>query len=257
MSEADVRAIHGEAIAWRDSAEWSRRTRQVAARSREMFGAIALQDRHWREAPPEALGAALAEGIRALGLNALSWSKAAAGLRRRVEWLRAQGGTLAGRLPDWSDAGLMASLDDWLTPHLTGMWRIEDAARLDLAACLGQSLVWELAQEVDRAAPGHFQTSLGDRVAIDYGGAAPTLKVQVQELFGVTRHPTVGDPPVPQVIELLSPARRPVQTASDLPSFWASSYAEVRKEMRARYPKYPWPEDPASADATKRAKRRG
>ena len=147
----------------------------------------------------------------------------------------------------------MASLDDWLAPHLTGMRRIEDAARLDLAACLGQSLGWELAQEVDRAAPGHFQTSLGDRVAIGYGGAAPTLMVQVQELFGVTRHPTVGDPPVP----LVTPARRPVQTTSDLPSFWASSYAEVRKEMRARYQKYPWPEGPASADATKRAKRRG
>jgi len=256
LAEAELRALHGGRIAWSHSAEWSRRTRQVEARRREMLGAIALADRAWRDAPPEALGAALAEGIRQLGPDALTWSRAATSLRQRVGWLKRQGGALAARLPDWSDEGLLASLDDWLTPHLAGMHRIEDAARLDLAQILRASLDWELQRAVDRAAPGHFATPLGDRVAIDYAGEAPLLSIRVQELFGVTVHPSVGDPPVPLVIELLSPARRPVQTTSDLPGFWASSYADVRKDMRARYPKHPWPENPAEAQATTRAKPR-
>jgi ATP-dependent helicase HrpB len=254
LTEAELRALHGDRIGWQNIAEWSQRSRQVEARSREMFGAIALADRPWRDAPPEVLGAALAEGIRALGLAVLAWPKAALGLRARVEWLRAQGGALAEQLPDWSDAGLTASLDAWLTPHLGGMRRIEEAARLDLGGLLRASLDWELQRQIDHAAPSHFETPLGERIAIDYRGGAPVLSIRVQELFGVTTHPTVGDPPVPLVIELLSPARRPVQTTSDLPGFWGSSYAEVRKEMRARYPKHPWPEDPARAEATRRVK---
>ena len=261
LAEADLRALHGDQIGWRSIAEWSHRTRQVEARSREMFGAIALADRHWRDAPPEALGAALAEGIRAVGLDALDWSKAAISLRARVAWLRSQGGGLAARLPDWSNAGLLAGLDDWLTPHLAGLRRIEEVARLDLGALLRAALDRETLRQIDRAAPSHFETPLGDRVAIryrgGYGGEAPVLSIRVQELFGITAHPAVGDPPVALVIELLSPARRPVQTTSDLPGFWASSYREVRKEMRARYPRHPWPEDPASAAATRRAKPRG
>jgi ATP-dependent helicase HrpB len=256
LAEADLRALHGDRIGWRNSAEWSPRTRQVEARCREMFGSIALADRQWRDAPPEVLGVALADGIRALGIAALDWPKDAVGLRDRVEWLRAQAGDLAARLPDWSDAGLTACLDEWLTPHLGAMRRVEEASRLDLGALLRMTLDWETQREVDRAAPSHFETPLGDRVAIDYGGAAPVLSIRVQELFGVSLHPAVGDPPVALVIELLSPARRPVQTTSDLPGFWASSYREVRKDMRARYPKHPWPEDPARAEATRQVKRR-
>jgi len=257
LAEADLRALHGDRIGRESTAEWSRRTRQVAARSREMFGAIALDDQVWRDAPPEALGAALAEGVRALGLDALDWSRAALSLRQRGEWLRRQGGGLAARLPDWSDAGLMASLDDWLTPYLAGMRKIEEIARLDLATLMRAGLDRDTLATMERAAPSHFGTPLGDRVAIDYSGETPVLSIRVQELFGVTEHPAAGDPPVPLVVELLSPARRPVQTTRDLPGFWASSYAEVRKDMRARYPKHPWPEDPAAAEATKRAKPRG
>ena len=261
LDEADLRALHGPRIRWQSTARWSRRSRQVEARQRETFGEIALADRPWRDAPPEALGAALAEGIRELGLAVLPWSREAESLRRRVAWLRAQGGRQDGawaeRLPDWSEAGLLAALDDWLTPHLAGMRRVEEAAGLDLAAILRATLDHETLGAVDRAAPAHFVTPLGDRVPIDYSGEAPVISVRVQELFGLAEHPTVGDPPVPLVIELLSPARRPVQTTRDLPGFWAASYAEVRKEMRARYPKHPWPEDPAGAAPTKRAKGRG
>jgi ATP-dependent helicase HrpB len=257
LDEADLRALHAARIGGEARAEWSRRTRQVEAQRREMFGALALDDGIWREAPPEALGAALAEGIRSLGLTVLDWPKAAQSLRQRVEWLRQQGGPLGARLPDWSDAGLLASLDIWLAPWLGGLRRIEDIGQIDLGAALRAGLDRETLAAIERAAPSHFETPLGDRVAIDYGAEAPVLRVRVQELFGVTSHPMAGDPPVALVVELLSPARRPVQTTSDLPGFWASSYTEVRKEMRARYPKHPWPEDPAGAAATKRAKPRG
>ena len=257
LAEADLRALHGDRIGWVEIAAWSPRRREVEARRRETFGAIALADRPWPEAPPEALGAALADGVRQLGLGALDWPPEATSLRRRIEWLRARGGPLAARLPDWSEAGLLATLDDWLTPYLSGMRRIEEAARLDLAAILRATLDRDTLAAIERAAPAHFVTPLGDRLPIDYSGEAPTISVRVQELFGVTRHPTVGEPPVPLVVELLSPARRPVQTTRDLPGFWAASYSEVRKEMRARYPKHPWPEDPLRAAPTKRAKARG
>ncbi|HUF87019.1 MAG TPA: ATP-dependent helicase C-terminal domain-containing protein, partial [Thermohalobaculum sp.] len=257
LAEADLRAMHGDRIAWHASVAWSRRARAVEARRREMFGALALADEPWAEAPPEALGRALAEGIRTLGLAVLGWSGEAESLRQRVAWLRARGGALAARLPDWSEAGLLAGLDEWLTPHLAGMRRIDEAARLDLAALLRARLDHATLCAVERAAPRHFVTPLGDRVAIDYAGEVPAVALRVQELFGVARHPAVGEPPVALLLELLSPARRPVQTTRDLPGFWAASYGEVRKEMRARYPKHPWPEDPLGAAPTKRAKARG
>jgi ATP-dependent helicase HrpB len=261
LAEADLRALHAGRIVWTRSAVWSPRCREVEARQREMFGAIALSDRSWVDAPPEALGAALAEGIRSLGLAALDWSREATSLRQRVQWLRARGGPLAARLPDWSEAGLLAGLDDWLTPYLAGMRRLEDAAALDLVALLRAALDRDTLNAVERAALSHFVTPLGDRVPIDYAGEAPMIRVRVQEVFGLAEHPEVGEPPVPLVLELLSPARRPVQTTRDLPGFWAASYAEVRKEMRARYPKHPWPEDPLRAEPTKatarRAKARG
>jgi len=255
IAEADLRAVHGPRIGWAEEAAWSKRDRQVVARRQERFGAIALADRHWRDVPPEALGGALAAGIAERGLEALPWSEAAAALRARVAWLAAQTGPLAERLPDWSDDGLLARLDDWLTPHLAGLRRIEETAGLDLHAILRASLDWDLARAVDRAAPARIETPLG-HAAIDYARAEPTVRVRVQELFGLTTHPVAGDPPRPLRLELLSPAGRPVQVTRDLPGFWASSYRDVAKEMRAQYPKHPWPDDPASAEPTRRAKPR-
>ena len=255
IAEAELRAVLGGRIARVESVEWSPRAGRVEARRREMLGAVALSDEPWREAPPERLGAALAHGIRAVGVGRLDWPQAALSLRARVGWLRGQGGALAARLPDWSDEGLLRTLDDWLAPHLSGLRRIEDV-RLDLTAALRATLDWETLQEVERRAPARFETPLGS-AGIDYGRERPTVAIRVQELFGVTAHPVVGDPPVPLTIELLSPAMRPVQTTADLPGFWASSYADVRRDMRARYPKHPWPEDPAAAAPTRRAKPRG
>ncbi|MEM7176771.1 MAG: ATP-dependent helicase HrpB [Pseudomonadota bacterium] len=252
LAEADLRAVYGDQISWVETAEWSRRTRQVEARRREMFGALALSDQHWREVPPELLGTALGTGIRERGLEALSWGKGAKALRARLRWAAQNG---VDGLPDWSDAGLLAALDDWLVPHLAGMRRIGEASALDLGQLLRESLSWEQVQVIDRAVPAHFETPLGSRTLIDYEAESPMIRLRVQELFGVTRHPMAAGRPL--VIELLSPAGRPVQTTRDLPGFWQGSYRDVAKEMRARYPKHPWPDDPATALPTRRAKRRG
>jgi ATP-dependent helicase HrpB len=257
IAEAELRAALGDRIAWIDAAEWSRRERRVVARSRERLGAIALADRVWHDAPAEALGAALADGIRDRGIEALPWSAAAARLRARAAWLRARGGALAEALPDWSDAALLATLDDWLTPWLAGLTRLEQVAEIDLAAALRATLAPGLAERIERAAPAAFVTPLGDRRAIDYAQETPQLSIRVQELYGTAEHPVAGDPPVPLVLELLSPAGRPIQRTQDLPGFWAGAWREVAKEMRAQYPRHPWPDDPAAAAPTRRAKPRG
>ena len=256
VAEAELRAIFPESIAWENEAHWSRRERRVIARQYERLGAIALAERHWRDAPPEALGRALAEGIRDRGLEALPWPAAARSLRARVAWLRAQGGVMAEQLPDLSDSALLASLDDWLTPWLGGLTRIEEAAQLDLHGLLAAPLEPGVLQNVKRAAPAYYVTPLGESRPIDYSGEVPTLAIRVQELFGVTHHPAAGDPRVPLLLELLSPAGRPLQLTRDLPGFWSGAWAEVAREMRARYPKHPWPDDPAAAQPTRRSKSR-
>ena len=251
LSEADLREVHGDRIHWTETAEWSPRHRAVRARRQERLGAIALDDVHWTDVPVEMLGRALLDGVRERGLAALPWSKAAARLRARMAWAR----QADPDLPDWSDAGLLATLDDWLLPHLDGARRIEDL-NLDLAAILTGTLDWSTQTALDRAAPAAFQTPLGVRAAIDYSGERPEIAVRVQELFGLDTHPSVGGGSIPLTVTLLSPAQQPVQTTGDLPGFWRTSYADVRKDMRAKYPRHPWPEAPWEAEPTRRAKPR-
>ncbi|TMV09759.1 ATP-dependent helicase HrpB [Ruegeria sediminis] len=248
ISEREIRELFGDQIAWVDSCAWSKRERRVVARRQERFGAVTLGDRIWKEVPDEEVARAMLDGVRDLGLRL---EGAAARLAARVELVRAGGADL----PDFSIEGLMASLEDWLLPMLSGVKSAEDWKRFDLLPALKARLSWEQAQELDRRAPGSFTTPLGRKIPIDYGGEAPEISVRLQELFGVTRHPVVGGQPLK--ITLLSPAQRPIQITRDLPGFWAGSYADVRKDMRAQYPKHPWPEDPTQADPTLRAKRRG
>ena len=155
--------------------------------------------------------------------------------------------------PDFDAAHLMDTAGDWLLPHLTGVRTAGDWKGFDLLPALEARLSWEQRTQLDRLAPSHFETPLGRRVPIDYSGGQPGISVRLQEMFGVTAHPLVGRTPLQ--ITLLSPAQRPVQVTQDLPGFWQSSYADVRKDMRGRYPKHPWPEDPTLADPTLRAKR--
>ncbi|NBD30013.1 MAG: ATP-dependent helicase HrpB [Alphaproteobacteria bacterium] len=248
LSEAELRAVHGDRIAWRTRCTWSRREGRVLARQQECFGALVLEDRRWSDAPPEAVASAMLDGIREFGL---ALSPAAERFRARVALLRARDDSL----PDMADAALLDSLEDWLLPHLAGVRSAGDWKGFDKLPALEAMLDWPQRSRLDRDVPARFTTPLGRKVPIDYGGEAPEIALRLQELFGQTTHPQVAGRPLR--VTLLSPAGRPVQTTMDLPGFWADTYADVRKDMRGRYPKHPWPEDPTQADPTLRAKRKG
>ncbi|KIC23165.1 MULTISPECIES: ATP-dependent helicase HrpB [unclassified Leisingera] len=247
ISLAEIRELFADQITWEDTCEWSKRDRRVVARQQERFGAMVLDDRIWKDVPPDAVARAMLDGVRDLGLRLTG---AAARLAARVELVRAEG----HELPDFSLHGLTENLEDWLLPMLDGVKSAEDWKRFDLLPALKAALSWEQTQVLDREAPGSFTTPLGRKIPISYDGEIPEISVRLQEMFGVTRHPSVGG--VPLKVSLLSPAQRPIQITRDLPGFWAGSYADVRKDMRAQYPKHPWPEDPTQEDPTLRAKRR-
>ncbi|SEG48077.1 ATP-dependent helicase HrpB [Thalassococcus halodurans] len=247
ISDSEVRGLFAEQIVWEDSCAWSKRDRRVVARQQERLGAIALDDRIWKDAPSDAVANAMLDGVPDLGL---SLSDAAKRFRARVMLVRDAGGDL----PDMSDVALMDSLDYWLLPHLTGVKTADDWKKFDLLPALRAMLDWNQMQALDAAAPAAFKTPLGRDIPIDYSGDDPEISLRLQEMFGQTVHPVVAKRPLR--VTLLSPAGRPVQTTMDIPNFWDTSYADVRKDMRGRYPKHPWPENPREADPTLRAKRR-
>ena len=249
ISESAVRALFPDQIAWADICEWSKRERRVVARQQEKLGAIALDDRVWKDAAAEQITTAMLDGVRDLGLTP-AMSDAARRFTARVRLGRAAGMAL----PDMSDPALMNSLGAWLLPHLGSVRSADDWKRFDLLLALRAMLDWGQMQDLDRLVPGKFTTPLGREIPIDYSGEHPEISLRLQELFGQKSHPCVGKTPLR--VTLLSPAHRPVQTTLDLPGFWAGSYADVRKDMRAAYPKHAWPEDPTQADPTLRAKRK-
>jgi ATP-dependent helicase HrpB len=233
------------------SVAWDGRARAVTARAERRLGAIVVESRPMSDADPDAVTAAMLDGVRDLGLGCLPWTPAASSLRDRIAWLAGRG---QPDLPDWSDAGLLAALDEWLGPWVSGMRREGDLAALDMLAVLRAALGPQAAV-VEAAAPAVLVTPAGPTVPIDYGRAQPTVAVRAQWLYGLERHPAAAG--VPVVIELLSPAQRPVATTADLPGFWRGAWGEVRKEMRGRYPRHEWPERPWEAAPTTRARPRG
>lgn len=247
ISEAEVRGLYADRIRWVEVCEWSRREGRVASRRQERLGALVLDDRHG-DAPPDAVAKAALEGIRLLGLP---WSPAARRLRARARLARGEG------WPGVEDQELLATAEEWLLPHLAGVKTEGDIRGLDLVPALQGLIGWDRLAEMDRLVPGSFETPLGRKIPIDYEGEVPAIEVRLQEMFGVTVHPVVGAARMPVKVTLLSPAQRPVQVTTDLPRFWATSYADVRKDMRGAYPRHPWPEDPTQAEPTLRAKPRG
>ncbi len=248
IAEPEIREIFADRIGWHQHCEWSRRDRRVVARQQEKLGEIVLDDRAWPDAPDSAIQAALLDGIRDLGLKLPRPAQlfcARAQLARRSD----------PSLPDLSEAGLMAGLAGWLGPHLGDIRDWDGLKNFDYLGALRGLFAWKDLQNLEKLAPAAFVTPLGRKVAVDYGGDSPEIAVRLQELFGLTRHPTVAGAPLK--ITLLSPASRPVQVTRDLPGFWATSYADVRKDMRGRYPKHPWPEDPTQAAPTTRTRPRG
>jgi len=247
ISEGDIRSLFADHIREEHLCNWSKRERRVLARAQVTLRSVILEDRNWRDASDEDVARAMLDGVRELGL---SFSPAAARFRARVELARAEGADV----PEMSDPALMDSLESWLLPMLGGVKTAEQWKAFDLLPALQAMLSWEQTQELNARVPAQFTTPLGRSIPIDYEGEAPGISVRLQEMFGVTQHPKSAG--VPLVVTLLSPAQRPIQITQDLPGFWATSYADVRKDMRGRYPKHPWPEDPTQADPTLRAKRR-
>src|SRR5690606_26223583 len=204
---------------------------------------------------PEAVADALLEAVRASEGRLLPWTKAARGVQERLGFLRYH---LGDDWPDRSDAALLGTLDDWLRPYLAGITAASDLGRLDLAALLLHGLDYERRADLDRLAPTHLTVPSGSNRPLDYSDpAAPVLAVRLQEVFGMTETPRLAGGRVPLTMHLLSPAGRPAQVTQDLASFWRDAYFDVRKDLRGRYPKHHWPENPLEAEPTARAKRRG
>ncbi|MFO1081076.1 MAG: ATP-dependent helicase HrpB [Reyranellaceae bacterium] len=233
--------------------QWSERDGAVLARRRRRLGALVLDDKPLASPDPERRRAAMLEGVRRLGLGALPWTDELQGWRARIAFLR----RLDDSWPDLSDAALLERLEDWLAPFLDGVARRDHLARVDLAAALEALLPWDRRRLLERLAPSHVTVPSGSRVAVDYGNPdEPTLSVRLQEMFGCLDTPRVADGKMPLTLHLLSPARRPVQVTRDLASFWKNGYPAVKAELKGRYPKHYWPDDPLVAEPTARAKPR-
>ncbi|MGC8203746.1 ATP-dependent helicase HrpB [Aliiroseovarius sp. PTFE2010] len=246
LSEAELRGLFGAQIGWHDICEWDGRAGRVMARRQERFGALVLDDRQWKDAPDDAVARAMLDGVRALGLP---MSNAARRFCARVA-LMGEG------YPDMSETALLERAEDWLLPFLGNIKTAAQWKVFDLLPALRARLDYAQMQALDAAVPARFTTPLGREIPIDYAGEHPQITARIQEMFGTSTHPTVGPAHTPLRVTLTSPAHRPVQTTMDLPGFWKTSYADVRKDMRGRYPKHPWPEDPTQADPTLRAKPR-
>jgi ATP-dependent helicase HrpB len=253
VSIGEIREALGARIVKQVDSSFDAEKRAVRVRETERLGAIILSERMLPAPTGAEADRAILDALRAYGLALLSWSKEAETLRQRLQWLHRG---LGAPWPDVSDEALLASLDDWLAPFLPGEASFRRIDAGSLHAGLMSLVPHDLQRRIASLAPTHFDAPSGSRIPIRYDGEWPVLAIRVQELFGLGQHPTIAGGTVPLTLELLSPAHRPIQTTRDLPGFWRGSWADVRTEMRGRYPKHFWPEDPASAEATARAKPR-
>ncbi|SMF68517.1 ATP-dependent helicase HrpB [Allosphingosinicella indica] len=252
IDEATVEALFADRIATGASVTFDPATGGVTAARGRRLGAILLLGGQDSRPDPEAVTAALVEGVRAHGLDRLPWSANARSLRTRGAFARSYDPAIA----DLSDAALLATLDEWLPLLAAGRRRLSEIDPGALSGTLDALIGWEGRKAIDRLAPEQFTTPAGSAHAIDYAAeGGPAVTVRVQALFGLTDHPAVAGGRVPLLLLLTSPAGRPIQTTRDLPGFWAGSWTAVAKEMRGRYPKHPWPDDPARADPTLRTKK--
>jgi ATP-dependent helicase HrpB len=254
LSRAAIEENFADQIESSDSIAWDSGSETVLARRRRMLGALVLEDKPLANAAPDQILEALISGIRLLGLGALPWTRDTESLRRRVEFMRR---TEGDTWPDWSDATLLATLEDWLAPYLSGIARRTQFQNIDLAGALSVSIAFAQRRVLDEKAPTHVTVPSGSHIPIDYdAGDVPVLAVRLQEMFGATSTPAIAGGKVPLLLHLLSPAGRPLQVTRDLKGFWSNSYPPIRGEMRGRYPKHHWPDNPLEAMPTARTKRR-
>lgn len=255
IAESDVLADHAERIHWQREIRWDTQKRAVTAEEQRRLGALVLQRRPLRDLGAEGVRALLS-GIRQTGLHALPWTEVAREWQARVQSLhlwRAE-----ETWPDVSDAALLATLEDWLAPYVEGMTRLEHLSRLDLLEALNARFDYGQRQQLQKLTPTHLTVPTGSSIRLEYRPPeAPALHVKLQEMFGCVDTPTINDGRIKVVLHLLSPAQRPIAVTQDLAGFWSRGYADVKKDMKGRYPRHPWPDDPVAAAPTRRAKPRG
>jgi ATP-dependent helicase HrpB len=255
VSHEDLVEYHGKQITQQDVVEWNRRCQAAVSRRRTFLEKAVLKDAPLANPNPILLAEAMCEGVSRMGIEVLPWTKQLRAWQARVLLLREEN---AGGVawPDVSDEGLSKTLNTWLLPFLTGISRRDQLSRLDLKGALSTLLSWEEKTALDRLAPPHVTVPSGSRIPVTYApGDAPVLAVRLQEMFGATDTPTIAGGTIPLTLHLLSPAGRPVQVTRNLKSFWGSAYFEVKKDLKGRYPKHHWPDDPLAATPTNRTKK--
>ncbi|TAY19295.1 ATP-dependent helicase HrpB [Rhizobium leguminosarum] len=254
VTRGDIEAELPGEIKTGDQIFFDRQSRQIRARRATRLGAIVFEETPLPRPSGAAVTQALVEGVRELGLGQLYFSKEAVQLRERIGFLHR---TIGEPWPDVSDDALLSRLDEWFAPFQTDARGLSEISAAGLSNGLMSLVPHELQRDLSRLAPTHFEAPTGQRHPIQYEGEEPVLAIRVQELFGLKQHPAIAGGRLPLLLELTSPAHRPIQTTRDLPGFWAGSWKDVRADMRGRYPRHPWPERPEDALPTTRAKPRG
>ncbi|NEJ74297.1 ATP-dependent helicase HrpB [Rhizobium phaseoli] len=254
VTRGDIDAELPGEIKTGDQIFFDRQSRQIRARRATRLGAIVFEETPLPRPSGAAVTQALVEGVRELGLDHLAFSKEAVQLRERIGFLHR---TIGAPWPDVSDDALLSRLDDWFGPFQTEARGLSEISAAGLSNGLMSLVPHEVQRDLSRLAPTHFEAPTGQRHPIQYEGEEPVLTIRVQELFGLKQHPAIAGGRLPLLLELTSPAHRPIQTTRDLPGFWAGSWRDVRADMRGRYPRHPWPERPEEALPTTRAKPRG
>ena len=257
IERADIERHFAAQIRVDDEIGWDTREGAVRARRVRRLASLVLASDELRSAEAFAVRHAALEGLRQLGIGALPWTKDLRQWQARVSLLRHHEVPAPEPWPDLSDEALLSTLEEWAPPWMEGLVRREHFARLDLGNALRSRLTYAQGAILDREAPTHFVVPSGSRIPLDYlDGDAPTLSVRLQEVFGLNETPAIAAGRLPLVLKLLSPAGRPVQITRDLVSFWNRGYHEVRKDLKGRYPKHYWPDDPYSAEPTRRVRPR-
>lgn len=252
LDENEMQDIFADQIIEQEIIEWHSRSKTVMAHEQRLLGKLLLKERPLKKPAPEKIVAALLEGVRQMGLEVLPWDKNSRCLRERINFMRAHEPECD--LADLSDQGLLASLPNWLGPYVQGMTNRDQLKNLKMGDILSAQLSWQDKQRLDQMVPAHMRVPSGSRIALDYAQDPPVLSVRLQEMFGLCTTPSVMGGKVALLIHLLSPAGRPLQVTQDLEGFWKSSYELVKKDMKGRYPRHNWPDDPLAAVATKRTK---
>ncbi|MGH7184157.1 MAG: ATP-dependent helicase C-terminal domain-containing protein, partial [Nitrospiraceae bacterium] len=252
----DLEILYGDRIQVINEVSWNDRAQEVQATRQRRWGSLILSTQGLSKPDPACIATALSQGLRRAGLDKLAWTPELRQWRARVAFLRRIEGQ-ESQWPDLSDEVLLGTLDEWLGPYLSGLTTLDRVTRIDLSQPLCALLSWNQQRKLERLAPTHLTVPSGSNVRVEYETPdLPILAVRLQEMFGCKDTPRLVDGKIPVMLHLLSPGHRPVQVTKDLSSFWKSTYLEVRKELRGRYPKHSWPDDPLTALPTAKAKPR-